>query len=143
MDKRMEAVENIPLQIAKQLEKSGVGNLIINNNINENINIVKTRCELPRETNALEGKLNFLIEELKDKAAEKQLLQNLLEKIEELRLVPTKEEAIKKGFYERFKKFGAYLKTGTDLTKSLEEIGNMVDVEEIKQGVDLISASTQ
>ncbi len=127
------------LEVAKQLQKSGMVNLIINQN--SNISINETRFELPRETNEFEGKLNFLIEELKDRETEQKLLQDLLEKVEELRLVPTKEEAVKKGFSERFKKFSEYLKTGTELSKSLKEIGNMVSVEDIKRGIDLILES--
>lgn len=139
MSKRMEVMENVPLQIAKQLEKSGVANLIINNNINENINIVKTRFELPRETNEFEGKLNFLIEELKDREIEQKLLKGLLVKIGELRLIPTKEEAVKKGFIEHLKKFAAHLKIGTDFSKSLKEIGTLISVEDINRGIESIS----
>jgi GTPase SAR1 family protein len=139
IDNFMQSRDEFLLEIAKHLQKSGMVNLIINQNSNVNIN--ENRFELPRETNEFEGKLNFLIEELKDREVEQKLLKDLLEKIEELRLIPTKEEAVKKGFYERFKKFGEYLKTGTDLTKSLKEIGNMVNVEDIKRGIDLILES--
>lgn len=116
---------------------------IFNININQNKNIIENRLELPQQVNSLEGSLNFLIEELKEKDLLKKQLEEILKKINELRIIPTKEEAKKKGFFERFKKFADYFKTGSDLAKSIEELKDYVDVEKMKEAIELILQNIQ
>ncbi len=131
--------------LASELQRGGPVTIIqnINQNYNQNVNINENRLELPHDINALEGKLNFIINELKDKDNEKEKIKEILESIEELRKIPTKEQAIKKGYFEKFKKMADYMKSGSDLAKALDNLKDYIDIDKIKSGIELILQTIQ
>ncbi len=147
MDRAKDEIENLKdnqktiIEVfVDQIKKGGpvIINQISNQNYNQNVNINENRLELPHDINALEGKLNFILNELKNQDEEKEKIKEILQSIEALRQVPTKEQAVKKGFFDKFKKLADYMKSGSDLVKALDNLKDYVDIDKIREGIELI-----